>query len=434
MVLIYSDQKSNRLDYICRQLFRHIMGFDYRITDNVDDLQSFDGASICYSTSYKGVGIHMAPCGLLFEKSISPQSPIVSEWQGMPVFFQTEGSDVPFDLFSASFYLISRYEEYLDEDTDKHGRYKAENSIAYKYGFLERPVVDEWAVALRNLLQDRYDVVPEFAPSFMYIPTVDVDHAFAFRHKGPIVNGVKILKALKSGDFRMAGYIMRVLLRLKRDPFFNFDKLRKLHSPVGSEATIFFHCGGRGRYDKRTFVPSLRYFFAKRKLSRSMRAGLHPSYQAATMQKLFALEKWVMERAVCKTVTNCRYHYLKFTIPDSYVMLAHEGFTDDWSMIYSNDPGFRAGTSFPFHFYNLQNDKVYKLMIHPTAVMDKTLMSNKGMSAVEAYDFIVSLSERVRAVNGVFVTLFHNDHLTDAFEEWRGWKAIYGRMIHHFCN
>jgi len=165
-----------------------------------------------------------------------------------------------------------------------------------------------------------------------------------------------------------------------------------------------------------------------------MQAGLHPSYRAAGFGWLFSLEKKVMEWAVGREVTSCRFHYLKFTLPDSYVQLAHKGFTDDWSMIYSNDPGFRAGTSFPYHFYNLCSEKTYKLLIHPTAVMDKTLMSNKGMKPEEAYEFILQLAEKVKAVDGNFVTLFHNDHLTDAFSEWRGWKSVYVKLVQNLTQ
>ena len=429
MVLIYSEKRSSRLDYICRQLFRHVLGYEYRITEHESDLLSHKGPAICYSESGKGDAIHIVPSHLLFEESVRPQDITVSEWQGLPIFFQTQGSDLPFDIFAASFYLITRYEEYLDNAPDKHGRFKAENSLAYRNGFLERPIVDEWAMVLRGLIQERYRVTPEYEPSFVFFPTIDVDHAFAFLHKGPFVNGYKLLKALFAGNFGFVRYALSVLFRWRKDPFFNFEKLRKIHTLAGPDSFIFFHCGGRGKFDKRTFVPSLRYFWAKRKLSRFMQAGLHPSYRAADSAWLFSLEKKVMELAVGRKVTSCRFHYLKFTLPDSYVQLAHRGFTDDWSMIYSNDPGFRAGTSFPFHFYNLCNEKTYKLLIHPTAVMDKTLMSNKGMNPQEAYAFILQLAEKVRAVNGNFVTLFHNDHLTDAFPEWRGWKSIYVKLV-----
>lgn len=432
MVLFYSERRSSRLDYICNQILGRVIGYEYRMTDNENELLSFDGPSICYAKDYKGKGLHIVPCGLLFEETLTPQQLEVSEWQSMPIFYRTEGTDIPFDIFASSFYLITRYEEYLDADPDKHGRFKAENSLAYQNGFLERPLVDEWALALRSVMQSKYGVEPEMAPSFRFEPTIDVDHAFAFRHKGPIVNGKKILEALLDKDFKRMGNILKVVFRLKRDPFFNFEKLCEIHAPFGRDAHLFFHCGGRGKYDKRTFFPSWRYFLAKRKSDRFITAGLHPSYRAASTPWLFRLERNVMACAVKHSVDSCRFHYLKCTFPDSYDMLAQAGFKDDWSMIYSNDPGFRASTSFPFYFYNLKKEKAYALLIHPTAVMDKTLHSNKGMSVDEAYDYIMALAQKVEAVNGHFVTLFHNDHLTDAFEEWRGWETLYRRIINHF--
>lgn len=434
MVLIYAEQVSNRLEYICGQLFRHVLGFECRLTDSLDELRAYDGPSVCYASAAHAGSLHIAPCGLLSETSVTLRQPSVSEWRGMPVFFRTDGADFPFDVFSASFFLITRYEEYFDGDPDGHGRFKAQNSLAYRNGFLERPVVDEWAVALGQMLREKFGALPENPPAFRFVPTIDVDHAFAFRHKGLIVNGYKFIKALLARDWDLAGLGLRVISRVERDPFFNFRELKRLHAPCASESTVFFHCGGRGRFDKRTFVPSLRYFLAKRKLAGALRLGLHPSYRAADRPWLFRAERWVMERAVEGRVAHCRYHYLKFTIPQSYLFLSGEGFTDDWSMVYSNDPGFRAGTSFPFRFYNLADDRVYDLTIHPTAVMDKTLLSNRGMDPDEAYDYILRLSERVRAVNGSFVTLFHNDHLTDAFADWRGWAEMYERLLRHFAG
>ena len=40
-----------------------------------------------------------------------------------------------FDVFSASFYLVSRYEEYLPYVKDMYERFQAENSLAYKHNF-----------------------------------------------------------------------------------------------------------------------------------------------------------------------------------------------------------------------------------------------------------------------------------------------------------
>lgn len=432
MILIYADKKTPRLQYICNQLFKHVLGYVFHVTDKKDKYLSFEGACLCYSKTYLGKGVHIVPQGLLEEDHLHPLDPEVSEWNGLPVFFRTDAGDILFDMFSAAFYLVSRYEEYTDKETDKHGRYKAENSLAYCHGFLDRPIVDEWTMVLNEFIQKAYPEENRIPQKFVYIPTIDIDHIYAFLHKGPIVNGYKIIKELRKGRFKRALYIMKVLLRLKRDPFFNFNHLAYLHEPCYRTCMAFCHCGCHGKYDKRTYVPSIKYFLKKRALSRNITMGLHPSYHAGFSSIRFRLEKWMMSKSTGEPVIANRFHYLRFRLPDSYDMLIRNNIREDWSMTYSDFPGFRAGTSFPFRFYNLKNEKTYKLIVHPTTVMDKTLKSNLGLSIDESYDYIITMAKKVEAVNGDFVTIFHNDHLTDAFEEWRGWTELYKRVLSHF--
>ena len=76
------------------------------------------------------------PDTLLFEKE-SAREITVNEWKGFLCFFRhTSDSDLPFDIFAASFFLVSRYEEYLEYQPDEYGRYQASSSLAFKNGFL----------------------------------------------------------------------------------------------------------------------------------------------------------------------------------------------------------------------------------------------------------------------------------------------------------
>ncbi len=384
---------------------------------------------INYAGKYTGKGLHIIPCGLLSEKSIHSIEPEVTYWDELPVFFRTPGKEIPFDLFAASFFLLSRYEEYLEKSWDKHGRYPVEKSLAFRYGFLEQPVVDQWAVKLKKILQEKYPEIVFKTPNFQFMPTIDVDNIFAYRHKGIFVNGLQLLKEVFTGKYRKAKYRLSVILRREEDPFFNLQKITTLHRDCGTLPIFFFHCGGYGKYDKKTFVPSLAYRNVKWNISRDFIVGLHPSYHAAFFPLLFWLERKAMEWCMLdKKLFHCRFHYLRFRVPESYRMLSHEDITHDWSMGYSSHPGFRAGTSFPFHFYNLNNEKTYRLMIHPFVVMDKTLKKDLHLNEEQSRQYILDFARKVKAVNGIFVTIFHNENLTDAFD-WKGWKKMYHSLL-----
>ncbi len=53
-----------------------------------------------------------SPVALLFEDNIYPQDIKCFEINFHKVFYETEG-DLHFDIFAATFYLLSRYEEYV---------------------------------------------------------------------------------------------------------------------------------------------------------------------------------------------------------------------------------------------------------------------------------------------------------------------------------
>ncbi len=429
MATIYMKKTSARTEFIVNHLFKNILNCRFTITNDLKKYLDSKHPIVCYAKEYAGKGLHIIPSGLLSEEGIRPIEPEISYWEELPVFFRTSGKEIPFDLFSASFYLLSRYEEYFEKDRDRHGRYPVEKSLAFRHGFLEQPVVDQWAVKLKELLREKYPEIVFNAPNFQFIPTIDVDNIFAYRHKGLFVHGFQLLREVFTGKFRRARYRLAVIFRREEDPFFNLINITSLHRDCGTLPIFFFHCGGYGRYDKKTFLPSFAYRNVKRNISRDFIVGLHPSYHAAFFPLLFRLERKALDRCMMdKKVLHNRFHFLRFRIPESYRMLSREGIAHDWSMGYSSNPGFRAGTSFPFHFYNLNNEKTYRLLLHPFAVMDKTLKKDLNLNPEESKQYILNLARKVKAVNGTFVTIFHNENLTDAFS-WRGWKKMYGSLL-----
>ncbi|MEJ7826629.1 MAG: hypothetical protein WKF91_00480, partial [Segetibacter sp.] len=132
-MLLYSSAVTNRLTYITDVLLKAIGVEQYEITTNIEVYVAFKGPRINYSkAAISEQEIWIAPVSLLFEEDIKPQSIEVFLWREQTAFFKTFGKDLPFDIFAASFYLLSRYEEYLPYSLDMYGRYAHENSLAFK--------------------------------------------------------------------------------------------------------------------------------------------------------------------------------------------------------------------------------------------------------------------------------------------------------------
>jgi hypothetical protein len=58
----------------------------------------------------------------------------------------------PVDLPVSMLLTLSRFEEVRAKERDIHGRFKASTSVAFRDGFLHRPVVDEYGLALEQAL------------------------------------------------------------------------------------------------------------------------------------------------------------------------------------------------------------------------------------------------------------------------------------------
>ena len=431
MIKIYSEQDSPRLRYILNELFHEMHGFDIELVFDVEEFYAIpdDCPKICYSQEHIGNSLWIEPNELLFETKIEPQRIEIDLWEDTAYFFRTgkdKSDSIPYDVFSAAFYLISRYEEYLPHVEDQHGRFRAEDSLAFKNNFLEEPVIDIW---MHKLLDRLYSLFPKMERSkrqYRHLKTIDVDNVFAYRHKGPFINGIHILKDLLNGRTNLATQRLKVIFRLQKDPYFNLEELGNTLSAYSADTIFFFHCGCYGKHDKKVWLPSYAYVQIRKQLAKTFKVGLHPSYRSAHSKWIFNTEKNILEQHTKKTITCCRSHYLLFRLPEDYRMLESLGITDDYTMGYSNNPGFRAGTSLPFHFYDLESERASQLTIHPLAVMDKTLHSNMKLSATEAENYLLGMANKVRKVNGEFVSLFHNENQTDAEGfGWEGWNDMY---------
>lgn len=421
MITLYTEKESPRLTYSCKHIFTHVLGHEFRITTDPSEK-----ADLRYATSKGADVLTIIPNGLLFEKGIRKQTLEATTWEGLTALFPTEG-DIPFDIFAATFYLLSRYEEYTTDRCDQHGRFLAEDSIAYQYHFMEEPLIDQWALMLQSKLGELTS--PEQPRKFTFIPTIDVDNVFAFRNHGVLQTLYCLLRDKIKGKNKLFNLRLNVTLRRKEDPYFNLVEVAEMHKGLAQKPMMFYHCGCFGKRDKRVMWPSHRYKKVRQTLESKVISGLHPSYNSSAQWWRFKLENGALRHCLDKSVTeHCRFHYLRFKLPETYERLIEEGFQTDWSLCYSNDPGFRASTSFPFNFYNLEREEERPLRLYPSVVMDKSLRNNLKLSLEESEQYILRLGEKVKAVNGHFITLFHNEHLTDEME-WEGWKELYQRIL-----
>jgi hypothetical protein len=426
-MLIYSEHITPRLKYIVRFIFDDFLGMKTEITSNKElFLQSNDTGLSYHSVRLKDE-FNIQPTGLLFEDHIEEKRPDVSTWNDIKVIFPVKGeSDLPFDLFSAVFFLTVRYEEYLPYKGDKYGRFSATESISFKNGFLEHAIVDRWIIAFSNILKKKY---PDFIPSrrnFRFIPTVDVDNAYAYLNKGSLKCIGGAIKSILKRDFPKFKERLDVVTGKQQDPFYTFEKIEEIHQNPG--LVTFFLTAAYGGYDKGMEPDSDAFKNLVNHVSFFSFIGIHPSWRSGRKPGLLEKELKTLSRIAAKSITRSRQHFLMIDFPGTYNKLSELDITEDYSMGYSSHVGFRAGTSTPFHFFDLKSEQETSLVIYPFQVMDRTLKDYMNMQPAEATQKINEMIDEVRAVNGTFISIFHNETFSDA-GEWKGWLEVYKKLL-----
>jgi hypothetical protein len=156
--------------------------------------------------------------------------------------------------------------------------------------------------------------------------------------------------------------------------------------------------------------------------------GIHPSYYTVENPDLLKTEIENLEKVLNVDIHRSRQHFLRLVLPDTYQNLIENDIEDDFTMGYAALPGFRAGICDTYNFYNLDLETETKLRIHPFAVMDGTLNDYLKLSPDGAIKKIEQLMNEVKKVNGTFISLWHNEALSDE-KRWKGWRKVYESML-----
>ncbi|MBP6230215.1 MAG: polysaccharide deacetylase family protein [Paludibacteraceae bacterium] len=432
MVLIFTDKYTPRVKYIFEQVIKEILHVDISFTTKLQVALDSTFPVICYSREHRIPNSFVVePEGLLFKRGVREVQPEVTEWNGTKIFFQATKADtsIPFDIFAAAFYLITRYEEYGCADLDEHGRFKFENSIAYKHDFLDIPLVDQWAEMLDKMLNAAFPMYTIRAKSrFRFCPSIDIDHVYKYKSKFISINVIRLAQKLLAGKKAEFKYHLKVLLNKAPDPYFNLEYIVDMHNDYNLRPIFFLHVGPRGPFDGYSYYNP--YKVIKELFYRTLIVGLHPSYNASGNLNQMIKEKKKLETMTRVRVVLNRFHFLKFTFPQSFEHLNALSIARDYSLGYANRTGFRASTCTPFLFYNMEKDYISTMEMHPIVLMDVTVQKYMQREAKDLLGIISSYAEIIKRYNGEMVTLFHNESLSDE-DMWYGWREEYKRAVQY---
>lgn len=338
--------------------------------------------------------------------------------------FENDELTVHADIVTYSFLLLSRMEEVLLGKQDLHGRMSYADSLQKYYGTIDVPIVDEYAMLLRREIQQAFPEIPILRRRPQLLPTHDLDVMFRFTEAYRPLRSILGGDLLRRKNAALAMESWREWCGTQRDrqqdPALRACRTLANDSKENGLTSLFFLMGV-GHEEK-----DFRYDCTDPDVVRCLRdlidagaeIGFHGGMGTGEDKMLFARQKQRAEEALHRPVTALRQHYLCFKADRTPMIWEENEITDDYTLTYYDREGFCCGTCHPYPLYDLDKDRVMRVTEHPLLVMDGTVRGYRGLTTQEASASMHALARRVRAVEGDFVLLWHNDNILC---EWKPW-------------
>lgn len=401
-IVIFTEKRTNRIDYIIDFIFNDFSGIAYKIITDRNEFIECKSAKINLSHLFFDDEINFNIDDILLENDIKE----VINYDDL-------------NEFGKCFFWLSRYEEYIKKPHlfDKHNRFLG-SSLDYS-----SPIVDLICLALQHKIKAKYPDIIFKERHFEQVNTHDVDYAWKYLYHSPKIKIGSLIKKLIKGDLKAFKQQLNILLLGKeKDPYDTFSYLEELAKRKKIKTIFFWLLGDYSTFDKNHFWKNKQQQKLIATLSNWATIGIHPSYRSNDNLDLLATEINRLEMISGVEIKKSRQHFIKLHFPQTYQQLLINGIEEDYTMGFANRIGFRAGTCTPFKWFDLSTNQHTLLTIYPFVAMDVSLKNYLQLSPKEAIEEVSRLKVEVKKVNGTFITLFHQSNLT---ENWSNWKKVY---------
>jgi hypothetical protein len=472
-VFIQNKQYSDQIKYVFDTIF-FILGIKIVYKDNLDELSGTNNdLSIVYSSAFeiqevpsninnlilikesgKLFGVDYLKAGSVPSKIFKYNYCSSSEGTTDIISIFKEGEDLyisaiedkniiktNIDIISDVFFMLTRYEEVVNKESveiDKHDRFPARESLAYKNDFLHRPIVNEhiellwsWIVGF-SLGYKRLNWWGQ--KSFAVCLSHDVDHVIkngnflaACRHTLAVI--------FRFHKFKKAFHYLKSYFQnrgdYKRDPYWTFDYILSMEKEHNLNSSFYFMASSSSDPDFRYDINDGRIRELIFKLEAYGReVGYHGSLRSYNNKKIMYMEKKSLDAIVSNKPYGCRQHYLKFQVPVTWRYQQQSGILYDTTLSYAEHEGFRCGMCFPYKPYDIIEGKVMDIWEIPLIIMEGTLQSEmyRNLSPEDALTRIKNIIEAVKRHKGVFSILWHNS----SFDyNWEGWGYVFEETMRY---
>ena len=426
MLLIFTKQITPRISYVFKHICTRILGIKVGFTTEIDAFLAHKGPKASYGKQPLGNELFFQSHGLLTQQGIESVEINVRDWDQTKCFFAvSDKSAIPFDIFTAAFYLLSRYEEYLPHVKDHLGRFSAHESLGFKYNFLDSPVIDIWSYKLKVLLQQTFPqlLFPEKQTTVHSLINAQV--AYAFLNKGifrSIIGFTSDLFRLRLKQFLLR---CKVVLGLQKDPYDSYKWILDVTKKSSMKLTVFFLLGEAVDFHQTINTQKQKFKMLIKYVADYKEIGLLVSLRALTNPDFLKTEKTTLEHIINRTILSSQNSNLLIGLPEIYRNLVALEIKKDYTMVYENQPGFRAGTCTPFLFYDLDYEIITPLAIQPIACTTQGFLK---LSPKDTALKIAQMFGNVQSVNGTFSVLFSNKDFS-ADPNNKLWRSLFSETL-----
>ncbi|MBK1988488.1 polysaccharide deacetylase family protein [Sphaerospermopsis aphanizomenoides BCCUSP55] len=368
--------------------------------------------------------------------TVEPHIPVIyGNDPGNPDFFCQSESEIylGLDIFGSAFFMLSRYEEVVKPERDRHDRFPATASIAYQEGFLDRPIINEYLEILWACLKHLWPGLKRKPRQFQTYVSHDVDEPFKYafagisslvrqcggdlikhRNPGQALNTISHWTQVKTGNFNS-------------DPCNTFDMIMDISEKHNLKSSFYFitdHSAGKIDGDYSINHPLIRSLLHKIH-QRGHEIGLHTSYNTykdpvQTKREFEILKQVCTEEGIQQEYWGGRQHFLRWRTPNTFQNWENAGLDYDSTLSFADLAGFRCGICYEFSTFNINTRQPLKLRERPLMVMECTVIDkrymNLGLDGDAALLTMDKYKQRCQIFNGDFTLLWHNSRLADPLE------------------
>jgi hypothetical protein len=217
-----------------------------------------------------------------------------------------------------------------------------------------------------------------------------------------------------------------VLFGFIKDPFNTFSYIINKQKHHHNKFIVFFLIADYSTYDKNININKREFQSLIKSVADYCKVGLKASFLALEDDLLLKKEKLIMESIINTDLKVTRFSHNKINLPESYRRLIDLEISEDYSMGYLNNVGFRAGTCSPFLFYDLDYEIQTPLRVCPFQVIDFALLPKASL--LDKKQELLKIIGEVKKVGGTFTAIFHN-YTFSSDPRWNGFKELFNLIL-----